>query len=330
MESEKFAPPPHPPPLLNEEQVIQIAQQGFLRLDLPPALRSSTEELFYLSSRFFNQPTITKEAQYPSAEGTELGYYHIPGEKEYLTYRHHTSPTSLLSQASSRFWSLAASFLHRILRDLSLALDIPVPAWDPLLNGNLSMPLSQSETTPTLLRLFNYSPASGVAERHTDTGLLTLCIGTAPGLQVWSPTSPSSPPQEGDWLDVSTQPTVLVGKTLQWLSASRLKAGVHRVVASPEGRQSIVFALRPSLRTRYFDLSAFGESRVVDLVGVWQQIRGSVFNVNAQTGIREGQKERMRARGLLEKEEGVEKEGGIDSHGGEAKEAEERNGHGNG
>lgn len=304
-----FLPPQHPPPLLNEDQVLQLAQNGSLPLDLPRPLSSAVEELFALDRQFFTLPTSTKESQYPFAEGTELGYYHIPEEKEYLTYRHlpSTAASSPLDRASSRLWSLAAFFLHRILSDLSLALDIPFSAWDPVLDGCLSMPSSKEETTPTLLRLFNYFPASGAAERHTDTGLLTLCIGTAAGLEVWSPnpspSPPSSPPfQKGDWASHHPRPVILVGQTLQWLSNGRLAAGPHRVVASPEGRQSIVFALRPSLRRRYFDLAPFGEARVVDLVGIWGQIRGSVFNVNAQKGIRSEQKKRMRERGLLKGE----------------------------
>ncbi|KAI4177498.1 MAG: hypothetical protein LQ343_000479 [Gyalolechia ehrenbergii] len=306
MNAEKFTPPPNPPPLLNEDQVNQLAQSGFLPLDIPASLAFASEDLFELSGNFFAEPLASKETQYPQAEATELGYYHIPQEKEYLTFRHRTSLNSL-NYSTSKFWSLASSFLHRILCDLSIAFSVPLLAWDPLLDGCLSIPSSRRAATPTLLRLFNYFPNSGAAESHTDIGLMTLCIGTAPGLQVSSRASPSAASLDGQWLDVSTKPAVLVGKTLQWLSGGRLKAGLHRVVANPEGRQSIVFALRPSLRTRYFDLAPFGESSVVDLVGVWQEIRGSVFNVNAQTRIRTAQKEWMRAKGLFIGEEGESK-----------------------
>ncbi|KAL8754936.1 MAG: hypothetical protein Q9184_004951 [Pyrenodesmia sp. 2 TL-2023] len=310
MSAEEFTPPPHPPSLLNEDQVFQLAQIGSLPLDLSPHSSSAVEELLQLDRSFFTLPTQIKETQYPSAEGTELGYYHIPKEKEYLTYRHlpsTPSPTSL-DLAASRFWSLAASFLYRVLSDLSLALDIPLAAWDPLLDGCLSMPASLQETTPSLLRLFNYFPASGAAESHTDTGLLTLCIGTAPGLEVWSPSTPVplsgvSLSQKGSWISLHPHPVILIGKTLQWLSNGRLHAGPHRVVASPGGRQSIIFALRPSLRRRYFDLNPFGEPSVVDLVSIWSMIRASVFNVNAQKGIGNQQKQRMRERGLMKSDD---------------------------
>lgn len=298
MDTEIFIPPSLPPPVLDGDQVLQLAQAGYLPLKPPPNLLACLEDLLQLDREFFKQSTSSKETQFPTAEGTELGYYHVENEKEYLTFRHQYrgDSTSALSLAASRFWNIAASFLYRILCDVSTALDIPLPVWDPLLDGCLSMPGSTSETTPTLLRLFDYLPGAGAAEEHTDTGFLTLCIGTAPGLQVWNPSDPAATIPAGAWVDVGTQPTVLVGKTLQWLSAGRLKAGLHRVVPNIEGRQSVVFALRPSLRHPKLDLAPFGEPSVVDLVDVWKRIRGSVFNVNAQTKIRDEQKRKLKAK----------------------------------
>ncbi|KAI4251980.1 MAG: hypothetical protein LQ352_004543 [Teloschistes flavicans] len=293
-----FLPPMHPPPLLDSLKVHRLAETGYLPVDLPSALTNSINELLTLDRAFFAEHTDLKSQEFPAAEGTELGYYHVANEKEYLTFRHQNTSTAELPQslsiAAARFWSLAAALLHRVLCDLTTSLNIPLESWDSLLDGCLSMPASRSETTPTLLRLFNYFPGAGSAERHADTGLLTLCIGTAPGLQVWEP---SAPPSNGNWIDVGSQATLLIGKTLHWLSARRLRAGVHRVVPNDEGRQSIVFALRPSLRRPIIDLRPFGEPRVVDMRAIWKEIRGSLFNVNAATKIREAQKERLRIRG---------------------------------
>ncbi|KAL8770522.1 MAG: hypothetical protein Q9209_003778 [Squamulea sp. 1 TL-2023] len=295
-----FHPPANPPPLLAADQVLQLAKTGYLPLGPSSAFIICLQDLLKLDREFFRHSTSFKESQFPTAEGTELGYYHLENEKEYLTFRHQqdSETTGELSRAASEFWSTAASLLHRILSDLSSALDIPLSVWDPLLDGCLSMPVSMFEATPTLLRLFNYHPGVGAAEKHTDTGLLTLCIGTAPGLQVWSPSDSAIQP-EGTWIDVGIQPTVLVGKTLQWLSAGRVRAGLHRVVPNVEGRQSVVFALRPSLRHPKLDLEPFGEPSVVDLVDVWKETRGSVFNVNAQAKIREEQKWQLKRNGRL-------------------------------
>ncbi|KAL8685229.1 MAG: hypothetical protein Q9224_005904, partial [Gallowayella concinna] len=264
-----FIAPAHPPPLLNADQVLELAQTGYLPLELPPPLIISLQELLRLSTDLFSQDISTKESQFPTAQGTELGYYLVENEKEYLTLRHQyigDTATTPVSLATAKFWTLAASFLYRILADLSTALDIPLQAWEPLLDGCLGLPTSKAEATPTLLRLFNYFPDAGAAERHTDTGFLTLCIGTASGLQVWRPClEDSTSPPSGLWIDAGTQPTVLVGKTLQLLSAGRVNAGLHRVMTNPKGRQSVVFALRPSLRHPKLDLAPFGDPSVVNL-----------------------------------------------------------------
>ncbi|KAL9580218.1 MAG: hypothetical protein Q9212_004629 [Teloschistes hypoglaucus] len=295
-----FTPPTHPPPLLDSLKVHHLAETGSLAVDLPSALTDSINELLTLDRAFFAENTDVKRKAFPAAEGTELGYYHVANEKEYLTFRHQITSAAKVSQslsiASARFWSLVAALLHRVLCDLSISLNIPLGSWDNLLDGCLSMPASRSETTPTLLRLFNYFPGAGFAERHTDTGLLTICIGTAPGLQVWER---SDSPPNGNWIDVGSQATILIGKTLHWLSARRLRAGLHRVVPNDQGRQSIVFALRPSLCHPIFDLRPFGEPRTVDMRAVWREIKGSVFSVNATTKIREAQKERLKANGHI-------------------------------
>ncbi|KAL8651728.1 MAG: hypothetical protein Q9226_004579 [Calogaya cf. arnoldii] len=306
MNPDYFIPPPQPPPILDGNQVLHLAQTGYLQLQPPSNLLACLQDLLELDREFFEQSTSSKEIQFPTAEGTELGYYQVENEKQYVTFRHQYSgdSTSALSLAASKFWKFAASFLYRILCDLSTALDIPLSVWDPLLDGCLSMPASRSETTPTLLRLFDYLPGAGAAEKHTDTGFLTLCIGTSPGLQVWNPSDPAAMNIGDAWMDVGTQPTVLVGKTLQWLSAGRVIAGLHRVVPNVDGRQSVVFALRPSLRHPRLDLEPFGEPSVVDVGDVWKEIRGSVFNVNAQTNIRDEQKRMLKAKQDIEQGSG--------------------------
>ncbi|KAL8947771.1 MAG: hypothetical protein Q9222_005980, partial [Ikaeria aurantiellina] len=286
-----YAPPSHPPPFLSALEIHSLATHGFLRLpNLPPILESSHQDLLSHLSEFFKQQASAKEHQFPAAQGTELGYYLVESEKEYLTFRHqqadpsiaHTNQTSQitattkaeLQQASAHFWKFGAKLLHRVLCDLSSALCIPLEAWDSLLDGCLTMPERKKDMTPSLLRLFKYEPHKGGAERHIDTGLLTLCIGTGAGLQVWTPSHDGASPEDGTWDDVGTTPTVLVGKTLQWLSANRVKSGIHRVVPNAQGRQSVVLAMRPSLRHPQLDLAPFGEPQVADLRQMWSQIKG--------------------------------------------------------
>ena len=314
MSSAELIAPSYPPPLLDETQILSLARDGFLTLSLSSTHTQCLEELFIEIRSFFSKDEKAKTVAYPPSEGMEKGYAQLAGEKEYITFRHYIKPDSPepLERSSKIAWDLTAALLHRVLCDLSSALEIPLEAWDPLLDGCLSMPEKMDQSTPTLLRLFNYLPSAGTAETHSDIGFLTLCLGTGNGLQV-RPRLDATDDTNGEtdrsnsylpWLDVSTQPTILIGKTLSLLSGGRLKTGIHRVTANPLGRQSIVFALRPSLRHPRLDLRPFGEENVVEIADVWRRIRASVFNVNAHKADRESQKRTLHAKGLNWAEQG--------------------------
>jgi len=289
MESSLHTPPPHPPPLLDQSQVEFLARNGYLHLDLPQALLDSTAELSTTLNEFFAQPESTKSASYPAGFGTELGYYHIPGEKEYLTLRSQAGLQAPFTEVAQTAWQCINSLLNRVLADISHGLDIPFSIWDPLVRGVRTMPSTIEESTPSMLRLFNYFPKEGIAGAHRDNGLLTLCIGGSKGLQVWGQDSENS---KGSWMDVQG-PTVLVGDTLRVLSFDRVKSGLHRVVGNESGRTSIVFALRTPLQCDV-DLADFGaeEEETVNMGQLWKAITASKVNVNAQKGIRDEQTKR--------------------------------------
>ena len=303
MEASDFLPPPpQPPPLLTDEQLIFLSQQGHLQLQLSPSLLASYEHLATVSSSFFNQPLHVKMHDYPAADLTEKGYTRIEGEKEYITFRYATRPDSdELEQLARQVWQQTSTLLYRILEDLARAMGLTYGLWDSILDGCFSMPLNREEATPTLLRTFQYFPKSGTAEKHSDLGLLTLCVGFGKGLQVLLRGFNS--PDSAEWIDVQG-PTILVGQVLRTLSGNRLRAGLHRVVGNPAGRQSIVFALRPSLRHDQTNLGAFGGEGTLSMSKLWTKIRGSRFNINAQKQVRAEQKEHMRARRDCEPEDG--------------------------
>ena len=302
-ESNGFLPPPRPPPLLSDPQLLQLAQQGSLPLTLPSHIASLCSRLSQSVSAFMTQTLEEKETLYPSTEGTELGYVSIPSEKEYITLRSSIHPESELEQLASHAWRSIALLLHRILVDLGVALDLPDPvgAWTSLLDGCLTLPETLEQATPSLMRLFKYQPTIGVADRHADNGLLTLCVGSGPGLQCLVPSSSGSEPV---WRD-SNGPTLLVGHTLQALILGRLKAGVHRVVGNPQGRTSIVFALRASLRHDHIDLGPFGmpEQGMMSIRELWKRIEESKVNVNAGPEARAEQRQRHEERkGMISEE----------------------------
>lgn len=254
--------------------------QGHLGVNLPEHLKASLSRLSSLAADFFNQTSEQKNTAYPASHGTESGYYNIEDEKEYLTFRRKSpGSTSDLDLQAEEVWETVAVLLYRILCDISTALGIPHDAWNTLLEDSLAMQESATvdPTLPSVLRLFKYQPKQGVADRHTDNGLLTLCVGNSRGLQVWKPSTNKSP---GEWTDADG-PTVLVGSTLRVLSSNRCKGGVHRVISSEEGRSSIVFALRPCLRYG-IELERFGGFGSVHSRQLYGTITARKTNVNAR------------------------------------------------
>lgn len=292
MSEQTLAPPSHPPPLLNDEQILFLAQQGHLPLQLPPAVAYLYKEAMNKIKDFFDQPMDMKVRDYPvSKAGLETGYTFLAEEKEYLTLRHACRPKfDEMQNLIEQLWSKTAAVLHRALADLALAMNIMPEAWDPILDGSLCMPSSTKDATTTILRIFHYFSASGiVSEEHTDLGLLTLCVSNEPGLQVLLRDERDG---SSRWVDVEG-PTLLVGQVLRTLSQNRVRAGIHRVVGNPTGRNSIVFALRPSLRHDKLDLASFGGKGTLGMSQFWNDIRGSRFNVNAHKEEREEQKKAL-------------------------------------
>lgn len=328
--STAVAPPPGPPPLLSEAQLLHLAQQGWLSLSLPESLSHCVEDVLRSSSAFFDTPATNegggpagsvKARLYPAKQGTEFGYYEVAGEKEYVTFRCrvHTSPsrsgepempevsgttttttadttTVALEDNAARAWRESGLLLFRILGDIARQSDLDLSIWDDILDGTLTMPETQHKMTYTLMRLFRYLPATGFAEEHTDLGLLTLCIGDQPGLQVLDLVGSSleMPPL---WVDAASGTrcaTVLVGQTLRALSGGMVNAGVHRVVGSADGRMSVVFALRHSPR-HTVDLGLFGGEGKVDPRELWKEFEVGKVNINTVKETRDAQRAKLAA-----------------------------------
>lgn len=328
-----FQPPSRPPPLLTADQIQHVIEHGHLPVNLSPKLHQLHRELQDASKAFFELESCVKQELLPATQGTELGYYHVEDEKEYVTLRHANQgregleainagtnneefrrkvgeARNNLESLTRRAWSLTAALLHRVLIDLSQYIGIDATAWDPILDGCLSLPPSSEEATPSLLRIFLYEPHRGVAAPHNDNGLLTLCVGNEKGLQIWTDdphgpvhfeakstneakTGAANNSRRGFWSD-AVGPTVLVGTALSILSTGKIAACSHRVVSNPVGRSSVVFALRPSIKHRV-DLSPFGGEGSWDMSLLWRRITKGRVNVNAQQQIREDQQRKRDA-----------------------------------
>jgi len=286
MEDKDVGPPPGPPPLLPEDELISLARQGWVSLPRSQSLDRMVSSLFKTASEFFDLPAEDKARLYPSKQGTEFGYYRVSDEKEYATLRCHVHGESALERDAAQVWEASALLLHRALYDVARARHLPISVWDDILDGTLTLPKNEQEMTYTLLRLFRYFPASGFAAEHTDLGLLTICFGKGQGLQVMDFSLPSP-----TWVDVDG-PVILAGQTLRALSRGVIRAGLHRVVGNPQGRSSIVFALRHSSRHE-IDLKAFGGQGTVHPRLLWNRIRVGKVNINAVKEIREEQRAKL-------------------------------------
>ncbi|KAL2434882.1 hypothetical protein ABEF95_010031 [Exophiala dermatitidis] len=307
MDNDDFLPPPPrgPPPLLDEAQLLHLAQQGWLFLELPATLSQSMSGLFRASSRYFDLPESEKKDLYPSKQGTEFGYYPVVDEKEYVTFRCriHTArasdaipPSPLvesLEASTAVAWHDAGLLLFRILCDIVRASDLDTSVLHDILDGTLDLPESEDRMTYTLMRLFRYFPSTGKAEEHTDLGLLTLCVGDGAGLQVLDRFNSS--PGQFTWVDapVGTQwGAILVGQTLKALSAQSMNAGAHRVVGNPQGRHSVVYALRHSMM-HDVDFSLFGGEGKMTPKELWRTIQTGKVNINAKKEFREMQRAKL-------------------------------------
>ena len=292
-ETSDFVPPAGPPPLLNTEQIETLARQGWLKVPLSATSTANLTKLFTQLSIFCDLPVDQKKATYPEKLLTEFGYYHVQDEKEYVTLRCSQHPESAFETIASRVWRDSSSLLHRVLCDIARAAELPTSVWDQVLDGTLSLPETENDMTPTLLRMFRYEPDSGFAGRHVDLGLLTLCVGTKAGLQALDRDADAE-----TWED-AWEPTILIGKTLQVLTNGLIRPGVHKVVPNSEGRNSIVFTLRHSFRHQ-IDLDRFGGEGNVDPKELWEQMKDGVVNINARKDFREKQAaksaERLRIR----------------------------------
>ncbi|KAF7350805.1 hypothetical protein MSAN_01642100 [Mycena sanguinolenta] len=248
-----------------------FASQGWLSLPLQPALEYHCSTLFSATAYFALPPDAPEKTKYAAPSGTgasDEGFADLAGEKALITIR--------------RAGSLAP-LPHCAMR-LRRRLELPqLDAFDEMSKEAKGMPERGSPRAASLLRLFRYvrpESASGegkggervVAEAHKDLGILTLVVGSSPGLDARD--------AAGRWISVEDAPpfassqrlttTLLVGQSLTYLTGSLFAAGAHRVSvlpppsSAPEDayRYSLVFALRPAPAS-LISTSVFSQSPLI-------------------------------------------------------------------
>lgn len=273
-----YAPPPGPPPgyphlvnfpFLSPDQLPTLYSQGWARVLLPSdhPLLSAAAKLFSTSRDFFAMPLEHKEqfhlsklGQEERMQSSEEGWSRVEGEKEMLTVRRMKPlcPPELVSDAQD-LWNECGSFMQLMMASIEQSLNLPKGAFDSLVNEECVLP--KGKRHETLLRMFRYERAEEaklVAVHHRDIGLLSLVIGSSPGLEVWDEIKKK-------WIEIEENDgekpaggltlTFMTGKTLTRLTNNRYKPGLHRVFVPPASssasdddakyRYSLVYALRP-------------------------------------------------------------------------------------
>ncbi|PBP16047.1 2og-Fe oxygenase family protein [Diplocarpon rosae] len=302
-------------PRVHPDHVLTLSDQGWtmIELDRGPSdpLHSSYLNLLQASRAFFAMPQEYKR-QFQTQHGTEEGWSHVEGEKEFITLRTtHSTPRELQEVAAS-YWAEASSLLSETLGKVAESLGLPAEALTVY-----SKPCTAlgAEETATMLRLFRYEVFKGsrskiVAESHADLGLLSLVIGDKPGLEVrdtrnnvWFPIERSYESPKG---------SLLVGRQLERLSNGRYNAGGHRVRSYPSGaflsnptvtpphgyRHSIVLVLRAHLPiqintdelTTGITGSFSSPLKGITAMELFKEIHSAHFNVNTSMNERQEQK----------------------------------------
>ena len=159
-----FAPPSHPPPLIQVELpridsfgAASLQHNGWATVDLDePAkdpLAAAFEAIFEASKAFFDLPLETKQTYAHPSKGSEEGWSRVPGEKELLTLRcEETTPPALLEPARV-CWQLCGELLSEMLGGLAESLNLPHEALTVY-----SEPCTKfgPDRVATILRLFRY------------------------------------------------------------------------------------------------------------------------------------------------------------------------------
>jgi len=104
---------------LAKSQVLQnllFLSANFLSLTCWPSFRLqlSYYALLEASKAFFDLP-VTEKQKYKTVEGTEEGWSHVPGEKEFITLRTLDNTPPELKEVASNFWAEGGGFLNTLL-----------------------------------------------------------------------------------------------------------------------------------------------------------------------------------------------------------------------
>ncbi|KZT56421.1 hypothetical protein CALCODRAFT_318084 [Calocera cornea HHB12733] len=338
MPTAQFAPPEGAPPprvlhlpYFTPDECRRFAVRGWAPLDLTlgasPIGGVPVDEfvqafsaLFDASASFFDAPLPYKERFIRGVEGSEDGFNRVQGEKEMITIRTGDTTPDGVREKAAACWDLCGTIMLNLIDEISSSLCLENTDLHDMVEPCARLPPS-GDRVATLLRMFCYERGAGkplgnepglsdrriVAERHRDLGLLSLVVGSSPGLEVWDPYASA-------WYAIEehrAEPgkltaTILAGETLARLTNHKYSPGGHRVVVSDLDtspyRFSLVYALRAhhpvqldTARLTTAITGPFVHPLTAKTAGeLYDQISNAHFNINADVNQRRKQEERLK------------------------------------
>ncbi|KLO08165.1 hypothetical protein SCHPADRAFT_617906 [Schizopora paradoxa] len=187
----QYAPPPYPPPQkplihsksrINEPYPIDLellAHQGWVSLPMIDSdldlLYPTFSALFNSSAEFFTLPEEVKEKYRPQfkdkSHASEEGYSHIPGEKCLVTLRKvKMTPTEFeLRERAEKAWKAGAALMHTVLLAIEDSLGMQRGTLERTVGPQMELP---EQTHASLMRMFRYErplPHEGALRTDSDT-----------------------------------------------------------------------------------------------------------------------------------------------------------------
>lgn len=208
------------------DRLVKLSENAFEESKRLLALPSETLESYSNEKELYGYFDLRKETSGKAIQN-QIGWYHRPG-----------GSTPMATPALDVYFKECCEVLLRLLERIYEVLHL----------DSHDVATKNYFSTLTLRSYFESHESrnqTGI-NPHSDFGLLTLLIATAPGLEVYH--QPSK-----QWVPVNTAKDMIViniGDWLRLLSGDRISAAFHRVHNVPIARQFLGFFLDAPLTDR--------------------------------------------------------------------------------
>lgn len=157
-------------PRVNPRHQFSLADQGWTTVtyDTADKLFTTSQAMFRAGQAFFDLPETQKQV-FKTQHGSEEGWSHVIGEKEFITLRSIDGTPESLRDAASAFWAEAGRLLNELLGRVAESLGLPA---EMLTVYSEPCEALGHEKTATMLRLFKYDGVDGKKCKTVAEGML--------------------------------------------------------------------------------------------------------------------------------------------------------------